>query len=152
MQKHPSLRKFEETVFITSMKKEICLVQICLVRKKVQYKSGNWDLLVWFCEMWILADTFYATAYFEPSQRSVIYLLAVNYFCKRNPSWTLSKKCPYSELFWSAFSSIPTEYGEMRSISRYRVSHRIQSKCGKMRTRITPNTDTFYAVRCLNWS
>ena len=23
---------------------------------------------------------------------------------------------------------------------------RIQSKCGKMRTRITPNTDTFYAV------
>ena len=116
------------------------------------YKSGNWDLLVCFCEMWILADTFYATAYFEPSQRSVIYLLAVNYFCKRNPSWTLSKKCPYSELFWSAFSSIPTEYGEMRSISRYRVSHRIQSKCGKMRTRITPNTDTFYAVRCLNWS
>lgn len=32
MQKHPSLRKFEETVFITSMKKEICLVQICLVQ------------------------------------------------------------------------------------------------------------------------
>ena len=33
---------------------------------------------------------------------------------------------------------------------RYEVSLRIQSKCGKMRekmrTRITPNTDTFYAV------
>ena len=26
------------------------------------------------------------------------------------------------------------------------VSLRIQSKCGKIRTRITPNTDTFYAV------
>ena len=26
------------------------------------------------------------------------------------------------------------------------VSLGIQSKCGKMRTRITPNTDTFYAV------
>ena len=29
---------------------------------------------------------------------------------------------------------------------RYGVSLRIQSECGKMRTRITPNTDTFYAV------
>ena len=37
----------------------------------------------------------------------------------------LHKKCPYSELFWSAFSRI--------------------------RTRITPNTDTFHAVLNLNW-
>ena len=29
---------------------------------------------------------------------------------------------------------------------RYEVSIRIQSECGKMRTRIIPNTDTFYAV------
>ena len=29
---------------------------------------------------------------------------------------------------------------------KYAVSLCIQSKCGKMRTRITPNTDTFYAV------
>ena len=29
---------------------------------------------------------------------------------------------------------------------RYRVSLRIQSECGKMQTRITPNTDTFHAV------
>ena len=49
----------------------------------------------------------------------------------------LRKKCPYSELFWSAFSRLRTEYG---------VSLRIQSECGKMRTRITPNTDTFHAV------
>ena len=28
---------------------------------------------------------------------------------------------------------------------RYSVSLHIQSECGKMRTRITPNTDTFYA-------
>ena len=48
--------------------------------------------------------------------------------------------CPYSELFWSVFSRNQTEYGEIR------VSLRIQSECGKMRTRITPNTDTFYAV------
>ena len=29
---------------------------------------------------------------------------------------------------------------------RYSVSLRIQYECGKMQTRITPNTDTFYAV------
>ena len=29
---------------------------------------------------------------------------------------------------------------------RYGVSLRIQSECGKMRSRITPNTDTFYTV------
>ena len=32
---------------------------------------------------------------------------------------------------------------------RYSVSLRIQSECGKMQTRITPDTDTFYAVRWL---
>ena len=40
---------------------------------------------------------------------------------------SLPEKCPYWELVWSAFS-------------------RIQSECREMRTRITPNTDTFYAV------
>ena len=29
---------------------------------------------------------------------------------------------------------------------RYSVSLRIQSKCGKIRTRNTPNTDTFHSV------
>ena len=48
---------------------------------------------------------------------------------------TLRKKCLYSELFSFAFSRIWTEYGKMR-----------RSDCGKMRTRITPNTNTFHAV------
>ena len=39
-------------------------------------------------------------------------------------------------LFWSAFSRIRTEYRPLR----------IQSECGKMRTRITPNMDTFYVM------
>ena len=30
---------------------------------------------------------------------------------------------------------------------RYEASLRIQSECGKMRKRTTPNTDTFYAVQ-----
>ena len=30
---------------------------------------------------------------------------------------------------------------------RYEVSFRVQSECEKIRTRITPNTETFYAVK-----
>ena len=43
----------------------------------------------------------------------------------------------YSGPYFSAFG-LNTE--------RYSVSLRIQFECGKMRTRITPNTDTFYGV------
>ena len=32
---------------------------------------------------------------------------------------TLRKKCSYSELFWSVFFQIQTEYGQIRSISPY---------------------------------
>ena len=46
---------------------------------------------------------------------------------EQNVTLTLREKCPHSELFWSVFSRIP-------------------SKCRKIRTRITPNTDTFYSV------
>ena len=52
----------------------------------------------------------------------------------------LCEKCPCSDLFCTACSRIRTEYREIG------VSFRIQSECGKMRTRITPNTETFYAV------
>ena len=53
---------------------------------------------------------------------------------------SLCEKCPYLELFWWTFSRIRSEYGEIS------VSLRIQSESGKKRTRITPNTDTFYTV------
>ena len=33
----------------------------------------------------------------------------------------LSKKCPYSEFFWSVFSLVRTEYKEIHSISPYSV-------------------------------
>ena len=39
----------------------------------------------------------------------------------RNGLISLHKKCPYSELFWSAFSRNWTEYGEIQSISPYSV-------------------------------
>ena len=31
--------------------------------------------------------------------------------CKENAKATLREKCPYSQLFWSVFSGIRTEYG-----------------------------------------
>ena len=46
------------------------------------------------------------------------------------------------------FSRIWTEYGEIRSISPYSV--RMRENVGKMQTRITPNTDSFYAVTVSN--
>ena len=53
----------------------------------------------------------------------------------------LREKCPYSELFWSVYFRIWTEYGQIRSISAGKY------ECGKIRTRITPNMDTFHAVQ-----
>ena len=47
----------------------------------------------------------------------------------------------YSGLHFPAFG-LNTE--------RYGVSFRIQLECGKKRTRITPNPDTFYAVIKMN--
>ena len=62
---------------------------------------------------------------------NIVGFTAVPFHC--TISFPLRKKYPYLELFWSAFSRIRTEYGEIL-------------ECGKMRTRITPNTDTFHAV------
>ena len=55
----------------------------------------------------------------------------------------LRKKCPYSELFWSVFSRILTEYWEIRN--EYGPEKYVP-ECGKIPTRITPNTYTFQAV------
>ena len=54
------------------------------------------------------------------------------------------EKRQHSDLFWSIFSGIRTEYAE------FGVSHRIHSKFGKIPTRVTPDTDTFYAVHNVN--
>ena len=53
---------------------------------------------------------------------------------------TLREKCPYSEFFWSVFSRIWTDYGEILRISRS------QSECEKIRTRKNPNADNFHPV------
>ena len=52
----------------------------------------------------------------------------------------LREKCPYSEFFWSAFSRIRTENGDILRMSPFSV------RIWEMRTKKTPNTDTFHAV------
>ena len=36
----------------------------------------------------------------------------------------MREKCPYLEFFWSVFSRILTEYGEIPSISQYSIRMR----------------------------
>ena len=58
--------------------------------------------------------------------------------------FSLLEKCPYSEFFWSVFFPIWTEYGEI--LRRYSVYLCIQSECGKIWTKKTPNTDSKYGL------
>ena len=107
-------------------------------RLDVQYLDVCWPLVIGqemkvelddqsFC--WIQCKYVY---YFPPLFRDRFHHALINF-----QLLTLCKKCPYSELFWSALSLIRTEQF---------VSLRIQSECGKIRTRIIPNTETIYAM------
>ena len=58
----------------------------------------------------------------------IIELIQKYFKLQIKSSYLLREKCPYSGSLWSAFSDI-------------------QFECQKIRARITPNMDTFYAVR-----
>ena len=58
--------------------------------------------------------------------------------------YILRKKYPYSELFWSSLFPHFPHLDWIRSISPYSV--RMRENEGKMRIRVTLNTDSFYAV------
>ena len=58
--------------------------------------------------------------------------------------WQGVKKALIRSFFWSVFSRIRIEYGEILRVSPHSV--RMRENEGRMRTRITPNTVTFYAV------
>ena len=57
-----------------------------------------------------------------------------------------SIKNSIEELMFFNFVDLPTIFCRKLSKETYFVSLGIQSECGKMWTRINPNTDTFYAV------
>ena len=52
------------------------------------------------------------------------HLVTQNTCSNAKKSYSLRKKCPYSEFFWSVFFWIGTEYGKVRSISSYSVRMR----------------------------
>ena len=62
----------------------------------------------------------------NPTIPSIIIIWKISFWDLTSPKAKLGqnllrKKGPYSELFWSAFSRIRTEYGEIRSISPYSI-------------------------------
>ena len=69
-----------------------------------------------------LFTVYFAVAYLEPWKISPIELFyknslqvnTITYFYKK---FLLREKCPYSELFWSAFSRIRTKYEKILRIS-----------------------------------
>ena len=66
----------------------------------------------------------------------------------KNPWSLLRKKCLIWELLWSAFSPHFPAFG--LKTERYSVFSPNAGKCGKMRNRTTPNTDSFYTLACSN--
>ena len=110
----------------------ICSHPILVTRRPVTAKQTSYQSSYWssYWSSYFFTKVFFSENLFCQEQP----VLSHNKFLVTN---TLREKCPYSKLLWSAFSRIRTENGEIRSI---------QSECGKMRTRITPKIDTFYAV------
>ena len=68
--------------------------------------------------------------------------------CLTSLSWHSHcvKKCSYWELLWSVFFRIGTEYRILYT------EYCIQSECGKVWTRITTNTGTFYVLSMISLS
>ena len=89
----------------------------------IEIVSIIWTIIIWYIRVFPLCS-----------------LLMKKNISARSLIVALREKCLYLELFWFIFSCIWTEY------ERYYVSLGIQSKCGKIRTRIIRNMDTFYAV------
>ena len=76
-----------------------------------------------------LIDYFAGELIAQSSLLHASFFVTLQLWCKVESSahcikLLLRKKCPYSELFWSVFSRIRTEYGEIRSISQYSIRMR----------------------------
>ena len=89
-----------------------------------------------FAHYWFFKWTRFAWNSLFSSLTSAKYLL--RYFSKTFWRITLHKKCPYSELFWSAFFAHFSAFG--RNTEKYSVSLRIQFECGK---NVDPNNSEY---------
>ena len=101
--------------------------------QNILLRSRIWEILVYttiYKSKWNGIYSFltkvFLTFWLKNTLLSFTLPLTRNYF----PLFPLRKTCPYLELFWSAF---------------FPHLDCIQTECRKMRTRITPNTASFYA-------
>ena len=115
-----------DTVFLRRTFATInCIYTMCLIDISIQAVLFSKEPLLPY--IWVTRSLFQ-----EANCSDLVFSRMLFFFLNKHlQSSSLREKCPYSELFWSAYS---------------RISLRVQSECGKMWTRITPNTDTFYAV------
>ena len=97
-------------------------------RPKFTQGHSPWDLIFIWNESLIILRLTYST--FTRSLE----------FSNKSEKHSLRENCPYSKYSGPHFHAFGL------NTERYSVSLCIQSECGKMRTRITPNTDTFHAV------
>ena len=63
---------------------------------------------------WVNAEKFLLLDTISTSKNKELHCYNYDYF--EVDKHTLRKKCLYSELFWSVFSHIRTEYGEIRML------------------------------------
>ena len=85
-------------------------------------------------EVWNLSPASFSSQFLKKNISPVIFCQVPKFHFLVVFTLWIPKKCPYSELYWSAFSRIRTEYGEIYRITRNNW------------TRITPDTNTFHAV------
>ena len=96
-------------------------------------------------------------SYFSSYECNTFYLVKMTF--STGISWTLFHKtlflkCPEKDKNLKAIQCVKSvhiwsysgPHFHALGLMQYSASLRIQSECGKMRTRITPNTETFYAV------
>ena len=121
--------KREKLKFSKQKKKKKLL--ILLRTKKKKCESGHHQIVLLF-DNEVQGTGNYNGKEWNVARKCTLWRAQINHRCrqriqwgtskrqKNSAVWSLRKKFPYSELFWS--------------------------KCGKIRTSITPNMDTFYTV------
>ena len=93
------------------------------------YKSFNLQISKYYMYN-INLDLMNSLSSWVPKNFNFNFVKLVAYYFKFMQNWRMRKKCPYSQLFWSAFFIHFPAFG--LNTERYSVSPHIQSECGKM--------------------
>ena len=81
-----------------------------------------WKIVLWPIEYVRMVVVWMVALEILPLYIYILYIVCIYYILNiLYIIYTLRKKCPYSELFWSAFSRFRNEYGEIIRISMYSV-------------------------------